>query len=101
MRRSYWPLRTSTFGGLLSVTVVYRASSVGVVSTLAALPEPSPGGPSALPDDMVDLAIEVIAEELAPATRLAYSAGWAAGRRGAPPTSVRRCRQLRRTWWVG
>ena len=50
---------------------------MGAVSTLAALPEPSPGGPPALPDDMVDLAIEVIAEELAPATRLAYSAGWA------------------------
>ena len=46
------------------------------MSTLAALPEPSPGGPPALPGDMVDLAIEVIAEELAPATRLAYSAGW-------------------------
>ena len=30
-----------------------------------------------MPDDTLDLAIEVIAEELAPATRLAYSAAWA------------------------
>ena len=47
------------------------------MSTLGALPEPSPGGPPALPDDTVDLAIEVIAEELAPPTRLAYGAAWA------------------------
>ena len=47
------------------------------MSTLGGLPERSPGGPPALPDDTVDLAIEVIAEELAPATRLAYSAAWA------------------------
>ncbi len=47
------------------------------MSTLPTLPEPSPGGPPALPDDTVDLAIEVIAEALAPATRRSYRAAWA------------------------
>ena len=45
-------------------TRLYRASNLGVVSTLPALPERSPGGPPALPGDTLDLAVEVIAEEL-------------------------------------
>ena len=47
------------------------------MSTLEALPEPSPAGPPAVPDATVGLAAEVIAEDLAPATRRAYAAAWA------------------------
>ena len=53
------PLRASTSGGLLSVTAVYRAPSLGAASALPQRPEHSHAGPPALP------------------TRRSYRAAWA------------------------